>query len=77
MFYRLNYLFYAGLGVVGILLGIKIISLCIKAVQCYPQVTNYMSDWSEFRQQRQNLRNEGLGAFERALPLVPVQNRAR
>ena len=74
--YNLHYLFYAGLGLVGILLGIKLISLLIKAIECYPSITNYMADWSEFREQRQKLRNEGMGAFERALPLVPVVNRA-
>ena len=73
--YKLHYLFYARLALVGIFLGIKLISLLIKAVQCYPLVTNYMADWSEFCQQCQNLRNEGMGAFERALPLVPVFNR--
>ena len=66
--YRLHYVLYAGLSVIGILLGIKIVSLCIKAVQCYPEITNYMSDWSEFCQQCQNLRNEGMGRVERALP---------
>ena len=46
--YKLHFLVYAGIGLVGVLLGIKLISVCIKVTQCYPLIKDYMSDWSEF-----------------------------
>ena len=49
--YKLNYLVYAGIGVVGLLLGLKLISLFARIVQCYSVVRDYMADWSEFRAQ--------------------------
>ena len=32
----------AGIGLVGVLLGIKLNSVCIKVAQCYPLMKNYM-----------------------------------
>ena len=75
--YNLHYVVYSGLFVIATLLTIKIISVCIKAIQCYPLVTTYWSDFSEFRQQCLYLRNEGVGGLERAMPLVPLVQRAR
>ena len=75
--YKLHFLLYPGIGLVGVLLGIKIISVWIKVTQCYPLIKDYMSDWSKFRAQRQNLRNEAYGGFEQALPLVSIVNRAQ
>ena len=72
--YKLYFLVYAGIGLVGILLGLKLVSVFIKIVQCYPLVKDYMADWSEFHTQYQNLWNEGLWGFERALPLLPIRN---
>ena len=75
--YKLDYLVYAGIGVVGLLLALKLISLFVRIVQCYPAARDYISDWSEFRAQRQNRRNERMEDFERALPLLRIVNRAR
>ena len=42
--YKLDYLVYAGIGVVGLLLALKLISLFVRIVQCYPAARDYISD---------------------------------
>ena len=42
--YKLDYLVYAGIGVVGLLLALKLISLFVRIVQCYPPARDYISD---------------------------------
>ena len=70
--YKLHYIVYAGISLVGLLLGLTLISVCIKIVQCYPLVEDYMADWSEFRAQCQNLRNEGFGNSKEHYPWFPL-----
>ena len=70
--YKLDYLVYAGIGVVGLLLALKLISFFVRIVQCYPAAKEYITDWSEFKAQCQNLRIERMEYFKKALPLVPI-----
>ena len=75
--YKLHLLVYLGLSAIAVLLAVKIISVLIKMVQCYPLVKDFMSDFSAFREQRQAQRTEAYGNFEQNLPLVPIVRRAR
>ena len=75
--YNLHLLVYLGLSGLGVLLAVKIISVFIKLVQCYPLVKDYMSDWQAFRNSRQAQRTEAFGNLEQNLPLVPIVQTAR
>ena len=75
--YKLHLLVYLGLSGLAVLLAVKIISVFIKLVQCYPLVKDYMSDWQAFRNSRQAQRIEAFGNLEQNLPLVPIVQRAR
>ena len=75
--YNLHLLVYLGLSGLAVLLAVKIISVFIKLVQCYPLVKDYMSDWQAFRNSRQAQRTEAFGNLEQNLPLVPIVQRAR
>ena len=68
---------YLGLSGLAVLLAVKIISVFIKLVQCYPLVKDYMSDWQAFRNSRQAQRIEAFRNLEQNLPLVPIVQRAR
>ena len=74
--YKLYLFGYLVLSALGILVGVKIISVLIKIVQCYPSVKNYLDDWHAFRDSRQAQRNEVLENPEQNLPLVPIIQRA-
>ena len=75
--YKLHLLLYLGLSAIAVLLAVKIISVFIKMVQCYPLVKDFMSDWSAFRAQSQAQRTEAYGNFEKNLPLIPIVRRVR
>ena len=74
--YKLHLFGYLVLSALGILVVVKIISVLIKVVQCYPLVKDYMADWHAFRDSRQAQRIEALGNLEQNLPLVPIVQRA-
>ena len=63
--YKLHFLVYSGLGLIGVLVVIKIISVVIKIALCYPLVKDFISDFSAFRAQRQTQRNEAYGDLNR------------
>ena len=75
--YKLHLLVYLGLSGLAVLLAVRIISVFIKLVQCYPLVKDYMSDWQAFRNSRQAQRIEAFGNLKQNLPLVPIVQRAR
>ena len=75
--YKLHLFGYLELSALGVLLVVKIISVLIKLVQCYPLVKDYMADWHAFRDSRQAQRAEALGNLEQNLPLIPIIQRAR
>ena len=74
--YKLHLLVYLGRSALGVLLAVKIISVFIKLVQCYPLVKDYMSDWQAFRNSCLAQRTEAFGNLEQNLPLVPIVQRA-
>ena len=59
--YKLHFLVYSGLGLIGVLVAIKIISVFIKIAQCYPLVKDFISD---FQPLEPNVRPKGMKHME-------------
>ena len=68
--YNLHLIWWALAAGLGLLLGIKIISLFISCVKTYPLISNYISDWNTFRQLRNQQRRLANQPQEQAFPLV-------
>ena len=70
--YKLHLFGYLVLSALGILVGVKIISVLIKIVQCYPSVKNYLDNWHAFRDLKQAQGNGVTGNPEQNPPFYKL-----
>ena len=76
--YHLFLLWYAALVILGILFLAKVVSLILYCIDCWPSVTDFYSDFTEYRRVKNNEeenRGAGIGGNQIELPLI--QRRAR
>ena len=70
--YHLFLLWYAALVILGILFLAKAVSLIIYCIDCWPSVTYFYSDFTEYRRVRSNEEDNrgGIGGNQIELPLI-------
>ena len=78
--YHLFVLWYAALIILGILFIVKVVSLIMYCINCWPNMTGFYTDFKEYRRVRSNEGNRGAGAnigVNPHLEIPLIQRRAR
>ena len=76
--YNLFVLWYTALFILGILFLIKVVTLIMYCINCWPNVTGLYTDFTEYRRVRSNEGNRGANVRDNQQIEIPlIQRRAR